>query len=169
MRDFQVSVFKVLHTGQVETFACVGELDGLFVTSSRVAPTTPIEAVGRLEAVGMGVMVAITASADWSGECVRCLREVGGKLEGDSRELFQEGETTEEIYGYRGDVIDLSELVRDLVILSLPPAPLCIVDCLGLCRHCGSDLNEGPCGCDLEVVDPRWAALDLLDPGQVER
>jgi len=28
-----------------------------------------------------------------------------------------------------------------------------------LCANCGADLNLGECGCDNEVIDPRWAKL----------
>ncbi|MBM3187830.1 MAG: DUF177 domain-containing protein [Chloroflexi bacterium] len=42
---------------------------------------------------------------------------------------------------------------------------LCRPDCKGLCPHCGQNLNEGPCTCDLRRVDPRLAALaELLGP-----
>ena len=40
--------------------------------------------------------------------------------------------------------------------------PLCKPDCAGLCSNCGANLNEGPCNCDKEDVDPRFAALRSL-------
>ena len=43
-----------------------------------------------------------------------------------------------------GNEIDLSELVRQLLYLSLPPRSLCRPDCAGLCSNCGQDLNQGP-------------------------
>ncbi len=61
-------------------------------------------------------------------------------------------------------VLDLSEVMRQDLLLALPPFPLCREDCAGLCPHCGKDLNEGPCDCVKEDFDPRWAALrELLD------
>jgi len=39
-----------------------------------------------------------------------------------------------------------------------PPAPLCREIARPL-PTCGKDLNEGACGCDRSVIDPRWAAL----------
>ena len=60
---------------------------------------------------------------------------------------------------YQGKEIDLSPAVREQILLSVPAAPLCGEDCKGLCPKCGKDLNEGDCGCDRSVIDPRWAAL----------
>ena len=61
-----------------------------------------------------------------------------------------------------GDEVDLSELVRQLIIISVPPRPMHEPDCKGLCTQCGADLNEGPCGCEAEAGDPRLSALRAL-------
>ena len=45
------------------------------------------------------------------------------------------------------DTIDLTEVVRQHLVLALPIAPRCREDCRGLCATCGADLNLGPCGC----------------------
>jgi uncharacterized protein len=58
-----------------------------------------------------------------------------------------------------GDMIDVTEVIRQHVVLALPIAPRCREDCRGLCPKCGGDLNEGPCGCVVDEVDPR---LDVL-------
>lgn len=60
---------------------------------------------------------------------------------------------------YEGKELDLRPAVREQILLSLPSAPVCSEDCKGLCAKCGKDLNEGECGCDRTVMDPRWAAL----------
>ncbi len=44
-------------------------------------------------------------------------------------------------------VIGLDDDVRQTIQLSLPLKILCREDCKGLCPNCGSNLNEGPCGC----------------------
>ncbi len=62
------------------------------------------------------------------------------------------------------DVVDLGELVRQLLILSVPPRSLCRPDCRGLCPQCGQNLNEGQCQCDQQQVDPRLAPLQKLLP-----
>jgi uncharacterized protein len=59
-------------------------------------------------------------------------------------------------------MLDLSEVLRQDLILAVPPFPVCREDCKGLCPHCGKDLNEGTCDCSEEESDPRWAALQEL-------
>ena len=64
---------------------------------------------------------------------------------------------------YDGDDLDLSEMLREELLLSLPLAPLCKESCRGLCPRCGADLNDGACGCPAETSeDPRFAALRNL-------
>jgi uncharacterized protein len=59
-------------------------------------------------------------------------------------------------------VLDLTEAVRQYRLTAEPMQPLCKPDCLGLCPHCGYNLNEGPCGCPRQETDARWAALAEL-------
>lgn len=58
--------------------------------------------------------------------------------------------------------LDISQEIRDLVILSLPYQSLCREDCRGLCPYCGVDLNVQKCGCEPSSFDPRWEALANL-------
>lgn len=65
---------------------------------------------------------------------------------------------------YRGEVIDLGQLVREQFYLALPMKPLCRPDCRGLCPQCGTNLNRDRCGCIGGWVDPRLDALRALLP-----
>ncbi|HEV2439170.1 MAG TPA: DUF177 domain-containing protein [bacterium] len=65
-----------------------------------------------------------------------------------------------------GDTIDVTEVVRQHLVLALPLAPRCRDDCPGLCPRCGADLNDGPCGCDPREVDPRLEGLRRWSAGQ---
>jgi uncharacterized protein len=60
---------------------------------------------------------------------------------------------------YDGNVVDLSPMLRERLLLSLPTLPLCSEDCLGLCPGCGSNRNQGRCGCAEPEGDPRLAVL----------
>ncbi|HLW59384.1 MAG TPA: DUF177 domain-containing protein [bacterium] len=57
------------------------------------------------------------------------------------------------------DTIDVTEVVRQHLILALPLAPRCREGCRGLCPTCGADLNAGACGCAEDPVDPRLQVL----------
>lgn len=60
---------------------------------------------------------------------------------------------------YDDGAVDIDELVREQVLLTLPLRILCQEDCKGLCPTCGADLNTETCGCEQREIDPRWAAL----------
>ena len=58
--------------------------------------------------------------------------------------------------------VDLTDDIREEVLLRLPNYPLCQPDCRGLCPQCGKNLNQGPCHCAARPVDGRWAGLNDL-------
>ncbi len=59
-------------------------------------------------------------------------------------------------------VLDLSEVIRQGLLLVDPRQTLCRPDCAGLCPRCGGNRNLGECNCDEGLRDPRWAALQTL-------
>lgn len=60
--------------------------------------------------------------------------------------------------------LDLTEVVRQNILLAIPPYPVCRSQCAGLCPQCGRNLNEGPCDCTREHIDPRLQVLkEFLD------
>jgi uncharacterized protein len=60
------------------------------------------------------------------------------------------------------DFVDLTENIREDIILELPQRALCRADCCGLCPTCGKNLNEGACQCAPAHGDVRWHALEQL-------
>ena len=64
-----------------------------------------------------------------------------------------------EIGYYQGNGILLEDVLREQVLLALPLKITCREDCKGLCPHCGKNLNEEQCSCNVPMEDPRWAAL----------
>lgn len=67
-----------------------------------------------------------------------------------------------EVTFLEGEEIDLEEIIRENIYLSIPLRALCSESCLGLCPHCGKDLNEGNCSCTEGSLDPRFQALETL-------
>jgi uncharacterized protein len=55
--------------------------------------------------------------------------------------------------------IDLGDLIKEQLFLSLPIKSLCTTECLGLCSICGSNLNDGDCGCEKENLHPGLSKL----------
>jgi uncharacterized protein len=58
--------------------------------------------------------------------------------------------------------IDMTEDVRQTIVLSIPPKLLCSESCKGLCPNCGVNLNSDTCSCRDEFEDTRWEQLSKL-------
>ena len=57
--------------------------------------------------------------------------------------------------------VDLTEAIRQNLLIELPMVVVCKEDCKGLCPQCGQDLNLGSCECEPEV-DARLSVLKTL-------
>ena len=112
-------------------------------------------------------------------ECSRCLAQFAVDIEGEFivvvRRLKQgevepwtmsENDEDESdglvIIRHDEDTVDITEYVRDTMLLSLPVKPLCDDTCRGLCPVCGTNRNETVCGCSIETADSRWSELNDL-------
>ena len=96
-------------------------------------------------------------------ECSCCLAPVRKELCFEIKERFAHtGRENEETETFTGDQIDLADFVKRGIIGELPMKVLCREDCKGLCPVCGKDLNEGDCGCDRTIRDPRFESLRAL-------
>ncbi len=121
----------------------------------------------RLEAVMDGVLATGTASAQATGECVRCLDDLDDDLVVDFQELYlydgagKEGADEDEL-SLEDELLDLEPVLRDAVVLALPFKPVCDPECPGLCPECGVRLADDPDHTHGEAIDPRWAALSQL-------
>jgi len=69
--------------------------------------------------------------------CARCLNSFERPFKGQFSQVFKP-----EI-----DKIDLSNDIRETVMVDLPLKPLCQGDCRGLCPSCGINLNSETCSC----------------------
>ena len=98
--------------------------------------------------------------------CDRCLtevevpidvsfeKEVDMKLSAEGR--IDDLDETDFINGYNLDTV---KLVYGELLVNWPMKILCKPDCKGICRKCGKNLNDGPCGCDTVELDPRMAVI----------
>ena len=102
-------------------------------------------------------------------ECRRCLRPVAGTFDEEVTMVFSADTTAEDsdeghvfVFDPVHRDLDVSDAVRQEVILAMNPYVVCDPECRGLCPRCGANLNEEACGCTAEEVDPRWEALRAL-------
>lgn len=121
-----------------------------------------IEIDARFESVHEGILVTGDAFATASGECSRCLDPIDSAVEVEFQELFAYSGTSEDDFVVENESIDLDQVIRDAVVLSLPFQPVCGAGCKGLCVTCGAKLNEDPQHAHEAPVDPRWNALTNL-------
>ncbi|MGH9226044.1 MAG: YceD family protein [Acidimicrobiales bacterium] len=164
---FQVTVADLLHRpGARRHEQITGTLEPLRVVDTTVAGDAPVTVDVTLEWVSEGILATGTVAAPFAASCRRCLTDVHGDVEAKFQELFEPNARDGESYPLHGDRMDLGPLAREVLLLGLPLAPLCLEACQGLCPTCGADLNQGPCDCQPADIDPRWAALEglLVDP-----
>ena len=114
-------------------------------------------------------------SASVEVECRCCIEPFATSVSGDIEVQFYPADVatapdpwqadTGERY-YLGDTIDLSDEVRQSLILEIPNWPLCSERCQGLCPQCGENLNVTDCDCHIseESSSPFASLADLLDP-----
>lgn len=153
----------------VEKADAIGITDELFCPGPIEVDLTVIRTGDRLHLKGK---VAILVKL----ECSRCLTNFRKRIQ-DGFEVFvsfipqrlTEGIASwdEEFLAVSTDAhtVDITELVREVILLAIPIKPLCQEDCKGLCPVCGRNLNEGDCDCHRKRIDPRWAALGKLLEG----
>ena len=108
-----------------------------------------------VQLIGNELLVRGKVSEDFTCVCVRCGQ--------DFPWTASDGEVAFSLEVEADEFADLTEELRECIILSFPSNPLCSEDCKGLCPHCGADLNKGPCRCRPdEGGDLRWGGLDGL-------
>lgn len=101
----------------------------------------------------------------FAANCHRCLKEMEIKVSIDFERICsapdyvsddEEDESHDFMEGYQ---LDTDALLYNEITVNWPVKIVCREDCKGLCLVCGHNLNEGDCGCDTFVPDPRMAAL----------
>ncbi len=68
--------------------------------------------------------------------CARCLEDFHSTLELDAVFSYEVRPT---------DIVDITDDVRQDIILAYPMIPICQPSCRGLCSRCGQNLNLGTC------------------------
>jgi uncharacterized protein len=68
-------------------------------------------------------------------------------------------EDTEEVFTLDAQhTLNLTEAVRQYIIVAMPMKPLCMESCEGICYSCGTNLNGESCSCP-DARDSRWNSL----------
>ena len=121
-----------------------------------------VKLVGSMSNAGDVLLLQAHMECQVQRTCGRCLQEFVGVTKAEVVEKFYPASADNienDAFVYDSDVIDITEPLREGLLLAEPMQALCKPDCRGLCPVCGADLNDGDCGCDRLTVDPRLAAL----------
>jgi uncharacterized protein len=132
----------------------------IFISTALLTGTVTVK--GTISNAGDVLLLEAMVEAMVNRTCGRCLKAFTGKSTAEVLEKFYpaSAENIEnDAFIYESDIVDLTEPIRESLLLAEPLQALCRIDCQGLCPVCGADRNKGDCGCDTTTVDPRLAAL----------
>lgn len=100
--------------------------------------------------------------------CSRCLEKVNCEyhlsvfrnINVAKKEAYNDDASDADEISYIEDCnLDIDMLVLDELYTILPMNVICKEDCKGICKVCGTNLNESTCDCDQTVPDPRMAVF----------
>ncbi len=131
--------------------------------------------------IGISLIDEITAilegslEAKVSSECSRCGDSLAFEVDERFRYIFRLGsdnahhekevEISDEdsltVYLEEPEV-DIHEVLREQLILSVPEKLLCRKECKGLCQHCGVLLDKEKCECTDQNLNSPFAVLNKL-------
>jgi len=152
-----------------------GEID---FSDVGLAQATPLEAKGSAELLAHTqgeIRIRGHLNVAMRSDCDRCLEPAQFPIDAnldlfyrpqvlvdelDEEVEIDEGES--EIAFYAGGGIELKDVLREYVLLSMPMQRICRDDCHGICPICGQNRNVVNCGCEAKPADDRWAALKKL-------
>ena len=150
------------------------EIEGtVSLNSDDAAVIEPIIGEVRLQHMNQGILAAGECDTTVQLQCVRCLENYEMPLHMEFSDVYLP--TIDVVTGrslpHSDDDdafpiddhhhLDLSDGIRQGIILALPMQPLCREDCAGLCSVCGNNRNVKPCTCEAQA-DARWIALAAL-------
>jgi uncharacterized protein len=141
-----------------------GELDlGPSLDSAVTVETT-------LEKTGSQIFLRASLQAEGTFTCDRCLAGFTRPVSAGYRMFYlfeaddpgRRDPAEVQLISPSLNVIDVTEDVRQTLLLSIPLKLLCQDACRGLCPTCGRNRNVEDCSCREDVTDPRWEGLKKL-------
>ena len=129
---------------------------------------SPLKAKVTFMKIGGGIHVLVKdLEVSFASTCMKCT---------DSFVLTMHIPMAERVYFFekeRGDpdvfdlyyvemkafTIDLTEFLRQEIILHFPMIPVCSKSCFGLCPVCGKNLNKNQCSCEKKADESKPLAI----------
>lgn len=106
-------------------------------------------------------------------ECDKCLKKFDLEInihEVERQFYFHKPEKIDDpndifLVDTKNQKIDISEPLRQEIILHFPEVSVCCLSCKGICAHCGKDRNQEECTCEDDIPEknkPLSALKDLM-------
>ena len=131
---------------------------------------SPMKVKGDITNTAGYMRMTVSLSVDYAAECARCLTPVSGQFTLDLEKIVAPRNLLDTLdedklddYAIIEDgFLELDTMLVEQLEMEFPSRFLCKDDCLGLCQKCGKNLNEGPCDCKNDEIDPRLAPLKKI-------
>ena len=152
--------------GQIYPFEAAVEIESMEYMADPLA-FEDISVKGELLCAGndrVSLTGKVSARADT--RCSRCLEPASFPITAELDAVFDRQPDPEDpdLYSFEASTIELTDAVRDALLLSMPMRVLCKEDCKGLCSQCGANLNRTTCTCHegAEVTNPFSALKNIV-------
>ncbi len=116
-------------------------------------PVTGINYKLFVQQIGSELLVRGSIWEEFSCMCVRCTENFTW--------IAEDNELTFSLEILENSFFDLTNELRECIIIQYPSNPVCDENCKGLCPRCGTNLNKQQCSCKPDG-DDRWGGLDDL-------
>lgn len=168
--QFNVAQLLKAATGTSRSYSV--HITNLYQLEAEARTVSPLTGQVRLLRTGPEILVVGTLETTLEKTCGRCLTRYTVPITVELEEEFQptvniltgailpkSPEGDEATYIDEHHILDLSEVVRQELLLISDGLYYCHPNCKGLCPYCGQDLNTGSCDCQDNFIDARWADL----------
>jgi len=114
------------------------------LNSQDITYTGDIKLEADVQRIGNNVNVHVKVYTERDVRCVRCLEKF--------HQTFSEEFNFNYLISDENQILDITERVREELILNFPLKPLCRKDCKGICPICGKNLNYESCECKSQYI-----------------
>ena len=161
----ELNVLRALrHPGQEYPFAADIVLADMEFSGDPIS-FRDIKVEGTMMGAGERVSVRAEVEAVMESRCFRCLEDVEMPIKAlvDAEFAKVEDPDDPDLYVFEASTIELTDAVRDALVMEIPTRIICSEDCKGLCPTCGVNRNLVSCTCQEggEVTNP-FAALKSI-------
>ena len=151
------------HPGQSYPFTADAVIDEMEVLGDPVV-FSDIAVHGEYVGSGDTVSLEAVATATVVTRCARCLETVRFPITAEIHAEYSRKPDPEDPdqYCFETSELDLTDAIRDALLLELPLQNLCSENCRGLCPQCGINLNSDSCACRKEERENPFSVLQSI-------